>query len=311
MRLPIAVLVASLALPASAPAGVVGLEGTQLVFRADAGERVRLISGFDAREMYFFHGQGVRPGPACVAVKDGAQCPPAGVTGVAILTGDADDTVAYWGGGPVSMALGAGNDSFHGQAEAVTADGGPGDDLGLVEGMQLSAVGGEGDDELRLHTSDGSRGPLALDGGAGDDVLVVRHQGLRTTFPRSESPERAPRAGSVAIACGAGADRWMAGPRDVPGGGCAPHVTGITPDTVSRVFREGTLTGRARGSVTLRRRAFQSEDPRERVASGGFSRPAGPLRVRLGRAKSGPVAVTIRIRRGAEQGDVAFLSRLR
>ncbi len=43
MRLPVAVFIALLALPASAQAGVVGLEGTQIVYRADPGVADRLI----------------------------------------------------------------------------------------------------------------------------------------------------------------------------------------------------------------------------------------------------------------------------
>lgn len=317
MRLPIAVL-ALLALPATAQAGVVGLEGTQLVFRADPGERVVLISGFDARKRLFFDAKGLRPGPGCAAAADGdVQCHPDGVTGVAIVTGDGDDTVAYWGALPVTLALGGGDDRFHAQSQAVAVDAGPGADRGIVDSApRVTLAGGDGDDRLDLYVGDRYRGPMALDGGAGNDVLTLRHDGPYAALPGGLRPGM---AAPVAIVCGPGADRWTAGPYDLPGDGCAPALSGITTKTVSRPFRDGTRTARASGSVTLRRLDDWGQG-RERIAHGTFPAQAGPLRVSLKRTAAGrerlrrrprlPVAVSIETRSGRERGEVSFNSRM-
>ena len=74
MRLPAAVLITLLALPASAQAGAVGREGTQLVFRADPGEQVKLLSGFNADQVFFFSGRGVRPGAGCGGAEGDVTC---------------------------------------------------------------------------------------------------------------------------------------------------------------------------------------------------------------------------------------------
>ena len=309
MRLPIAVLLL-LALPAPASAGVVGLEGTQLVFRADPGERARLADMHRAGGKLVVTGEH-RTGPGCTLTHQ-IECPAAGVTGVTVHTGARDDRVSLFVGVPVTLSLGAGDDRFFAQAAAVAVDAGPGNDRDYSQARTATLVGGEGDDRLELETYDAMAAPVVLDGGAGDDTLAVLPKGLYTTFPSSElggAPR--PRATPVAITCGPGADRWTAGPRDVIGAGCVPHVAGITPDTVSRSFREGRLTARATGSVTLWRRAFQSEHRRERVARATFSARRGPLRVKLGKVKPQPVAVSVRTRSGAERGEIRFLSRLR
>ncbi|RKQ88013.1 hypothetical protein C8N24_6049 [Solirubrobacter pauli] len=315
MRLPIAVL-ALLALPASAQAGVVGLEGTQLVYRSDPGEEVKLLSGYNGDGVFFFSGRGVRPGPGCGGTEGDVECPPAGVAGVTLVTGDGNDTVAYFGHLTVTMTLGAGSDRFHGQAQAVVADLGPGNDVGLAETTQASVVGGEGDDQLDLYVEDFHKGPSTLDGGAGDDALSLHHIGAYAALPGGLRPGR---AAPVAIVCGPGADRWSAGPYDLPGDGCAPTLTGITTKTVSRPFRDGTRTAPASGSVTLRRLDDWGRG-RERIAHGTFPARSGPLRVSLKRTAAGrerlrqrprlPVAVSIETRSGRERGEVSFNSRM-
>lgn len=316
MRLPAAVLIALLALPASAQAGVVGLEGTQLVFRTDPGEQVKLLSGFNGDKVFFFSGRGVRPGPGCGGAEGDVQCPPAGVTGVTFVTGDGDDTVGYFGSGAVTMALGAGDDRFHGQAQAVAVDTGPGNDVGLVEARQARVVGGDGDDQLDFYVDDFNTGLSTLDGGLGNDALTLHHTGAHAVLPGGLKPGRGT---PVTLVCGPGADRWTAGPYDLPGDGCAPSLKGVTTKTVSRAFREGTLTAPASGSVTLRR-LNDLGDARERIARGVFGARSGPLRVSLRRTKAGrerlrrtprlPVAVSVQTRSGGERGEIRFNSRI-
>lgn len=318
MRLPVAVLIALLTLPASAQAGTVALEGTLLVFRADPGERVVLASGLDSRKRVFFDAKGVRPGPGCAAAADGdVECPPEGVTGVAIVTGDGNDAVAYWGALPVTLTLAGGDDTFHAQSQAVAVDAGPGADRGVVDSApQVALAGGDGDDRLDVYVGDRYRGPMALDGGPGNDVLTVRHDGPYATLPGGLRPGM---AAPVTVVCGPGADRWSAGPYDLVGDGCAPTLTGVTTATVSRAFREGALTAAASGTVTLWRLNDWGQ-PRERIAQGAFGASSGPLGVSLRRTRAGrerlrrtprlPVVVSVRTRNGAEWGEVRFNSRI-
>jgi len=106
--------------------------------------------------------------------------------------------------------------------------------------------------------------------------------------------------------------------RTRPGDGCAPPVTGITPATVSRAFREGRLTAVASGSVTLRRRVGDQGRPREIIARGTFATKAGPRKVslrltRIGRRwlrRDPQVFVWVRTRAGDERGEVMFQSRV-
>lgn len=314
MRLPVTVLLALLALPAAAHAGSVGLEGTQLVFRSDPGEPVKLFAGQVEVGRFVFAGPGHRAGPGCTSPQpDQIECPEAGVTGVSVVTGDGADSVSVFARVPVTLSLAGGDDEFVAQSSgAVAVDAGPGNDRGLSEARSVSLVGGEGDDRLELETYDFMEAPVVLDGGPGDDTLIVTSKGLYTTFPRSER-EGAPRSPfvPVAITCGAGADRWVAGPRDRPGDGCAPHLAGITPDTVSSTFREGKLSARASGSVTLWRRGLQSVVRHRRIAHATFTARRGSLRVRLPKARSQPVSVSVRTRAGDERGETVFLSRLR
>ncbi|MDA0182454.1 hypothetical protein OJ997_19250 [Solirubrobacter phytolaccae] len=312
MRLPVALFVALLALPASAQAGVVGLEGTQLVLRADPGEQVRVGILQPSGGQIRFTGT-PRVGAGCVAADGEVACPETGVTGVVVQTGDGDDRVSSFINVPLTLTLGGGDDVFFAQASAATVDAGPGNDRGYSQARSANVVGGAGDDRLELETN--GLGPLRLDGGAGDDTLRVISPGISWPYPRDErNGAPRPRIARVAITCGPGADHWIARPHDKPGDGCAPRVTGITPDTVSRAFREGRLTGPASGTVTLRRRVFQDDRPRQRVAHGSFNARRGPLRVPLERTKAArrrqPVAVKIGLRAGAERGEITFLSRL-
>lgn len=167
MRLPIALL-ALLALPASAPAATVGLEGTQLVYRTDAGERADVFVSQGGDGLIRFDGPVQRSGPGCTGT-DRIECAEAGVTGVAVITGDGNDRVSAYTLVPVALTLGAGDDEFAAQSSAaVTVDAGLGNDSGLSQARTASLAGGEGDDRLTLETQDFMRAPLVLDGGAGD-----------------------------------------------------------------------------------------------------------------------------------------------
>ncbi|MDA0182455.1 hypothetical protein OJ997_19255 [Solirubrobacter phytolaccae] len=305
------VVAAVLAFPAAAHAGVVGLEGTQIVFRAEPGERLELRADGSVSDIQYFHAEGVRPGPGCERVEDDeVSCRPDGVTGVTIFGGDQADRVSTRVPLPLTLALGAGNDDFSVVGATVTVDAGPGNDVGGVAGSRVSIVGGEGDDTLSLERSGRTVGPFVLDGGAGDDDL---------SLPSTEMVRSGPLA-PVSITCGDGADRWSAGPRDVLGEGCAAHVAGITAKTVSRAFQEGALTAPASGSIAFKRRSGASRTPGATIARGVFTAQPGPLRVSLERTAAGtrwlrrtphlPVFVTIRTRTGDDRGVVTFRSKV-
>lgn len=262
MRLPITVLLALLALPASAQAATVGVEGTELVYRADPGTADRVTVGARSDTVSVRAVAGAVAGPGCT--NDTSQllrCPAAGVTAIRVLAGDGDDRVDV-----LETKL------------PVTADLGPGDDAAYVVegGAQIALLGSDGDDEF----------------GVG------------------------PASGPVDIVCGPGADDWSAGPRHRPGDGCAPSLTGITPRTVSRAFREGRLNGAASGSVTFMRRTGN----RTPVARGTFVAQPGPLRVSLRPTRAGrralartprlPVYVSVRTRSGEDRGETFFASRI-
>src|SRR5688500_7177660 len=96
MRLPVAVFAALLALPASAQAGVVAVEGTQIVYRADPGADDNVI--FTEREddgvvkVTPLNGK-VRLGPGCAERPLGNECPTAGMAGLTVFSGDGTDHV--------------------------------------------------------------------------------------------------------------------------------------------------------------------------------------------------------------------------
>lgn len=325
MRLVIVVLAALLVLPASARAGVIALEGTQLVYRGDPGVADKLIfsEGDDALLVNPL-GAPLRIGAGCGDSRLGVQCPLAGVAGLTVFAGDGDDDVQAFTRLPVTLDLGDGDDHFDASGTAVTVLGGAGKDQGIVSADRAAIAGGDGNDGFEVEGSDRSSGPYALDGGPGDDVISLQRRGPGMTLTGGDGNDKlyatATGKAPVTFVCGPGADRWEAYPRDVPGDGCAAHLAGITTRTVSRAFREGALTGPASGSVTLKRRRGLSGIEGPTVARGVFTAQPGPLRLSLKRTATGtrllrrtphlPVFVTIRTRTGSDRGVTTFRSKV-
>src|SRR5690348_9332572 len=96
MRLPLALTLALFGLPAAADAATVGLEGTQLVLRGAPQEQVRVGVLQPQGGKIVFAGRTLQPGPGCATAGGGVECPEAGVTGVAVSTGDANDRVSVY-----------------------------------------------------------------------------------------------------------------------------------------------------------------------------------------------------------------------
>jgi Ca2+-binding RTX toxin-like protein len=193
--LPVAVA-CLLTVPPGALAGVVSLEGGQLVYRATAGEAsyISLTEGWDGSLMLADNERPeIAPGTPC-AVKGStpshmvdceAQAP-----GVTIHAGDGNDDVRVSNrlgvtsqvtveGGPgndklvgpiapqqvpVTLRGGDGDDAVEGGHGNDTLDGGPGADKIAGDEGDDQLLGGDGDDELR-----GDEGADAVDGGAGFD----------------------------------------------------------------------------------------------------------------------------------------------
>jgi hypothetical protein len=319
-------LIAAFAVPTTAHAGTLGLEGAQLVYRADPGDRDRLVltEQLDGSLAANPLGDDLRLGPGCAEQDLGVECPAAGVAGLTIITGDgADDVTVIAKLLPVAIDLGEGEDTFDVSGGTVTLTGGPGDDTGAIAASTATVTGGDGADGFEIEGFDDSTGPYAVDGGAGDDRISLRHRGPGMTLSGGDGDDAlftaADGADPVAFTCGPGADHWLAAPRDTPGDGCAAHLAPITTRTVSLAFREGALSSPGSGSVTVKRRAGRSGIERERIARGVFERvKAGPLRLRLKRTSAGrrwlrrkphlPVFVTILTRTGADHGEVSFRS---
>ena len=332
MRLPIAAaLLAALLAPASAHAGTVALEGDRARLPLRPGQLDDLVV-MPEPGVVTFTADRLVAGAGCTAGPDeNLRCPSAGVTAIRILAGDRSDTIVAGGPLPLVVDLGPGDDALgaggsdEGNQTSVTVDGGPGNDD--IEASTASAVvtGGAGRDTLFIDALWDAAGPFTLDAGAGDDVLDLLGRAPGTTLAGGEGDDRIritqEDGPAVAVTCGPGADQWELGPQDDAGDGCAPRLAGITPRTVSRVFREGRLTGKASGAVTLRRRVPDQGRPREIVATGDFPRRSGAPRVRLEPTNIGrrwlrrnpklPVFVYVRTRSGATAAVRTFSSRMR
>ena len=266
--------------PGTADAATLGREGTELVYRSAPGQAELHMLTEEDGELFMLGGD-VTPGEGCSGVE--VSCSLAGVTGLRVFLGDGDDRF------DVRASL------------PVTVDGGPGADTVDVSDTERGPVlltGGPGNDTL---TTAGRFPGITLDGGDGDDVLGVAVTGGNT---------------AIDVVCGAGADRAFGEPRDRFGDGCAAAVKTSGPKRVSRDFRAGRLRVPATGTVTLRRRAADSELYSTVLARGAFDRPAGPLRVRLkptaaGRRATRPrVWVFIQTRTRSDRTEVIFPSRL-
>jgi hypothetical protein len=326
MRLPIAALLALLAVPATAYAGTIGLENGELVYRADPGRADQLIFTDGEPGVLSVNplGDKLQLGPGCAEQDLGIQCPTAGVTGLTVIADDGRDDIQVFAALPLTVYLGAGDDGFDiSGPPRVTLDAGPGKDSGAVAADAANIIGGEGDDGIELEGYDRSPGPYTVYGGPGDDPISLRHRGAGMTLSGDEGDDRlfttAQGPAPVTLLCGPGADRWTAAPRDTPGDGCAPHLAGITPATVSPRFREGALSAQATGSVTLKRRKGLSGYAYETLARRRFAHGAGPLRLTLRRTHAGrrwlprrpKVFVTVLTRSGGDRGEVTYRSKVR
>ncbi|MDA0172330.1 hypothetical protein OJ998_24720 [Solirubrobacter taibaiensis] len=314
------VLLTLLLMPASAQAGTIAREGSELVYRSAPGESDYIVvQDLGAGSSVSAGGTGVTPGTGCVR----RSCSIDGITAVRVIAADGDDQVEVYVDLPVIVDLGPGNDSFGGKATALTVSGGEGKDViggemggGLVDG-------GPGDDRLRADASDALTGPLVIAGGAGDDQITL--EGIAragTSIAGGEGDDKLSTAEVIGlgpgtdVSCGPGDDRLLLYLTDRPGEGCAPGITGVTANTVSRAFDEGTLAGPAAVAVKL-----YLAVGRGTVARGfaTFS-AAGPLRLRLKTTDKGrrwvrrhprlDVGVSIRTRFRGDVNDCFFVARL-
>ena len=320
MRLPIAtVLITALALPASASAGTVALEGTELVYRGDAAHE-RLVIMAEGEAVTFELDR------APVAGCPPTGCSAAGVTAIRVLSGAGDDTVVTGGPLPLNVDLGPGDDELIAGAgpKTLTLSAGPGDDRVEATPAERATVFGEaGRDSLYVDAEPDAIGPFLIDGGADADEIHLFSRAPGTTLAGGDGNDEVvvvQFGPPVTITCGPGNDTWLATVGDVVGEGCAPQLSGITPGSVSRAFREGRLAASASGSVTFRRRVRDQGRPREVIARGTFTAQPGALRVSLKPTSIGrrwlrrdprlTVFVAVRTRAGGDRGETIFNSRI-
>ncbi|MBJ7331788.1 MAG: PASTA domain-containing protein [Solirubrobacteraceae bacterium] len=170
MLITLAATAAVCALPASASATTLTLEGGTYVLRGDPGPDALGLRGDDDGRLVFT-GQGpvaVALGCATAMWDNDAHCPPGPVR---VEGGDGDDTLAIeltTPAAPVTVLGGPGDDKITGHPGASTLDGGPGNDSVSGGGGADTVLGGEGDDEVG---GDGftSASPDVIDGGPGTD----------------------------------------------------------------------------------------------------------------------------------------------
>lgn len=329
MRL-LVVLLLALAVPASAHAGTVGLEGTELVYRSAPGEKDDFEGEVEDGVLIFgapFEAPvPITPGAGCVFATPYVRCPLAGVTGIRLLTGDGDDdSMLHDAPVPVVVELGPGDDTFSGSGEStpslvITA--GEGNDQASHAARSGTVDLGPGDDRAQLVVYEQSAGPVAVEGGDGDDQLFSDgHSRPGVTLSGGRGNDRIQvdnwDAGpGLDIACGTGNDSTRLRLSDRPGDGCAGGLTPASTRTVSRRFA-ATLSAPASGSVAFR-------DPRSGavLARGTFAgAAAGRLRVRLETTRTGmrrlrrdpnpKVYVVLKTRSDGDRGEARFNSRLR
>lgn len=320
----LAVLAATAAL---APSATLGLEGTELVYRGagsaedtfqlEERKGTLVVGGLEGSEPR------IAPGPGCTRVRREVHCPVAGVSGFRLLTGGGDDIVqAQLTTLPAVVDMGVGDDDFDGIAPALTVSTGEGTDrVGFYANAGAVDLG-PGEDSVEVVLEDTFTGPLAVEAGDGRDTLLVSgtaKPGIRLSGGGGDDEVYAQTTGAgMDVVCGAGADSTSLRLEDRPGEGCAAHVAGVTPDSVSRAFAEGTLTAPARVDVLVLGRGRSHGS----IARGRVTAAAGaPLATRLRTTAAGRrtlrrtprprVTVQLRLRIGADRSEVEFNSRLR
>jgi Ca2+-binding RTX toxin-like protein len=177
---------------------------------------------------------------------DYAECSGAGLTSIAVSTGDGNDAVDEFKIGlPMTVAGGAGNDEVGGGAAGDTVlgeegddlvtgdpggaegadlvDGGPGNDLVLGGGGDDQVVGGSGDDVVDGDGAGSSAGDDLIDTGDGNDTvheLVGGKDTIKTGAGR-DVIEADDGEGGDKINCGPGRDKVVIDPKgDKAGKSC-------------------------------------------------------------------------------------------
>ncbi|MDA0182458.1 hypothetical protein OJ997_19270 [Solirubrobacter phytolaccae] len=328
----LALLVLLLLVPASAQAATLAREGAELVYRSAPGEADDVVvqpgdpSTAPNKLFIYENGRKLVLGPGCVQGVLYPECSSEGITGVRVLAGDGDDRIIVLGDLPVLVDLGPGDDKLTSRGPTVTATGGDGADELSGEMGAGTLDGGAGGDALETHLADGSpAGPLLVAGGEGQDrIHVDGHSRPGITLTGGSGNDRFTHFiyesdHGMDVSCGPGDDRTVLRLADRMGDGCAPNVTGFTPDEVSRRFREGTLPVPARVEIVFRRRPGGGSRPAEVLARGVANRPAGPLRLQLKTTEAGrrrakrdlKLYVFITTTVGGDRHTVRFDSRLR
>ena len=170
MRLPVAgLLVAALLTPASAQAGTVALEGTELVFRSDPGQLDDLVV-MPEPGVVTFRAAGLVAGAGCTAESsESLRCPSAGVTAIRVLAGDRSDSIVAGGPLPLVVDLGPGHDKFvaggssEGQQTSVAVDAGPGNDTVELSSASAAVAGDSGRDTLFIDGLPEAPGPFTIE----------------------------------------------------------------------------------------------------------------------------------------------------
>ena len=317
--------------PGTAEAATVGREGTELVYRSAPGQEDLFEARSDGGELTFAGREGgeagITPGTGCSLARKIVRCPLDGVTAVRVLARDSDGLMALYGVPvPVAADLGPGSSDFDVEATSLTVMAGAGSDRVSFKGNSGAIDMGPGEDCVEVTVPNAFTGPLAVDGGAGRDVLSVYGRGkpgIALSGGAGDDEINVATTGSgpgTDIACGPGNDITRVLLADRPGDGCAAHVTIRAPEAVSRGFT-ATLTAPARGTVEFHRPRRASDRGFSLIARGAFDAPAGALRTRLTPTKAGrpwlrrharpKLVVAIALRSGGDRNEIDFPSRLR
>jgi hypothetical protein len=142
----------ALVTPATASAGLFGVEGSEIIYTPEGGSGVDQITGFQtATSLRFtrFGSTGLGANEGCVLVNDTVDCPKDGITRIVLDLGGGNDvaTVSPTITIPVSFDGGSGNDGLFGGGGVDSFEGGSGNDnIFARDGKAESVDCGSGDD---------------------------------------------------------------------------------------------------------------------------------------------------------------------
>jgi hypothetical protein len=215
--------------PAAATAATASISNGQLRYESAPGEADGLKLYLSGPNYYFTRrlpngaadpNPNIAAGPGCEPNPDGADCPAALVSSIAVALADGNDQADVGDAPsapiplPVEVDAGAGDDSVRSGGATSTIFGGGGNDrLVLLSGGL--AEGGAGDDVLS-----GSRDQVSLRGGEGDDVLAgtsggdALEAGPGDDFVGVETEAGFGVETGDQVSCGAGLDGFTADSRD-------------------------------------------------------------------------------------------------